>query len=232
MTTPASPRLFVGGPATWNLLVYVDVLPAPHPHTEVVRAHHETVGGTSAGKALNLRSLSAEVTLRTHLGDDDAGRRVEERLLATGVDLVVERSDRTERHLNLTDAAGRRLSLHLDKPGTSPEQHADRVAAALAASEQAIVDLADEARPLLARVRDAGVPLVCDLHDYDGTSLFHQDFVDAGDVCSSTTTRCRTRCRGCVSAPLPVRRSWSSPRALAVQPRSPGTRCSKSRLRP
>jgi sugar/nucleoside kinase (ribokinase family) len=45
-----------------------------------------------------------------------------------------------------------------------------------------MVDLADEARPLLARVREAGVPLVCDLHDYDGKNPFHQDFVDAGDV--------------------------------------------------
>src|SRR5918999_6376856 len=180
--TPAAPRLFVGGPATGNLLVYVDVLSPPHPHTEVVRAHHETVGGTSAGKALNLRSLGAHVTLRTHLGDDDAGRRVEERLRAAGVDLVVERSDRTERHLNLMEAAGGRLSLHLDKPGGSSEQYADRVDAALAACDLALVDLADQARPLLARVREARVPLVCDLHDYDGADPFRQEFVDAGDV--------------------------------------------------
>lgn len=182
MTTPAAPRLFVGGPAAWNLLVYVDVLPPPHPHSEGVRAHLETVGGTSAGKALDLHSLGAHVTLRTHLGDDDAGRRVQERLRAAGVDLVVERSDRTERHLNLMEAAGGRLSLHLDKPGGSSEQYADRVEAALAACDLAIVDLADHARPLLARVREAGVPLVCDLQDYDGTDRFHQDFVDAGDV--------------------------------------------------
>jgi sugar/nucleoside kinase (ribokinase family) len=182
MTQTTEPRVFVAGPATWNHLVYVDDLPAPHPHTELVRAHHETVGGTSAGKALNLRSLGAAVTLRTHLGDDDAGRRIEERLRAAGVDLVVEPSDRTERHLNLMDAAGGRLSLHLDKPGARPEQHADLVASALADSAVAMVDLADEARPLLARAREARVPLVCDLHNYDGADPFRHDFVEAADM--------------------------------------------------
>ena len=44
------------------------------------------------------------------------------------------------------------------------------------------MDLADESRPLLAQAREAGVPLWCDLHDYDGTNPFHQDFVEAADV--------------------------------------------------
>ena len=177
-----SARIFVAGPATWNHLVYVDRLPEARPHTEQVLRHHETVGGTSAGKALNLAALGARVSLRTHLGPDPAGARVAERLMSAGVDVITERSERTERHLNLMAADGGRLSLHLDKPGTATEEHQARTAAALAASSVALVDLAEESRPLLARAREAGVPLWCDLHDYDGTNPFHQDFVDAADV--------------------------------------------------
>ena len=175
-------RVFVAGPATWNQLVYVDALPDARPHTVMAQRHHETVGGTSAGKALNLRSLGLEVTLRTHLGSDDAGDEVERVLRCAGLDLVVERSLRTERHLNLMAADGGRLSLHLDKPGAASEEHRARTATALAASAVALVDLAEESRPLLRRARDAGVPVWCDLHDYDGQNPFHQDFVDAADV--------------------------------------------------
>ena len=177
-----SVRVFVAGPATWNHLVYVDRLPEPRPHTEQVLRHHETVGGTSAGKALNLAALGARVTLRTHLGPDAIGARVADRLTSAGVDLIVERSVRTERHLNLMAADGGRLSLHLDKPGAASEEHRARTATALAASAVALVDLAEESRPLLRRARDAGVPVWCDLHDYDGQTPFHQDFVDAADV--------------------------------------------------
>ena len=105
-----------------------------------------------------------------------------ERLTSAGVDLIVERSERTERHLNLMAADGGRLSLHLDKPGAASEEHRARTATALAASAVALVDLAEESRPLLGRARDAGVPVWCDLHDYDGQNPFHQDFVDAADV--------------------------------------------------
>ena len=125
-------HVFVAGPATWNQLVYVDALPDARPHTVMARRHHETVGGTSAGKALNLRSLGLEVTLRTHLGSDEAGDEVERVLRSAGLDLVVERSLRTERHLNLMAADGGRLSLHLDKPGAGPERHVQLTRAALA----------------------------------------------------------------------------------------------------
>jgi acarbose 7IV-phosphotransferase len=175
-------RIFVAGPATWNSLVYVDALPDPRPHTVMARSHRETVGGTSAGKALNLRSLGLDVTLRTHLGSDDAGDRIERLLRSAGVDLVVERSARTEQHLNLMAADGGRLSLHLDKPGAGPERHLQLTSAALSGASIACIDLAAESRALLARAKAAGCTVVCDLHDYDGRNPFHDDWIAAGDV--------------------------------------------------
>ena len=175
-------HVFVAGPATWNHLVYVDALPDPRPHTVLARRHHETVGGTSAGKALNLRSLGLDVTLRTHLGADDAGDDVERVLRSAGVGLVVEPSARTERHLNLMSTDGGRLSLHLDKPGAGPERHVQTTAAALAGASTACIDLAEESRPLLARAKAAGRTVVCDLHDYDGENPFHDEWIATGDV--------------------------------------------------
>jgi hypothetical protein len=63
-------RVFVAGPVSWDHIVGLDALPSPVPHMEFARSHHWTVGGTSAGKALNLRSLGVPVTLRTVVGAD------------------------------------------------------------------------------------------------------------------------------------------------------------------
>jgi acarbose 7IV-phosphotransferase len=117
--THAPADVLVAGPASWNTLVQLDALPEPRPHTLFARSHHEAVGGTSAGKALNLAALGRPVTLRTVLGADDEADRVRVRLEAAGVQVVVEPAPdgRTEKHLNLMDTNGGRVSVYLQAPG-------------------------------------------------------------------------------------------------------------------
>ncbi|ONI86845.1 carbohydrate kinase family protein [Saccharothrix sp. ALI-22-I] len=176
------PKVFVAGPVSWNRLVLLDRLPEPRPHTVFAAGHRTAVGGTSAGKALNLASLGADVTLRTVVGDDDAGRAVLDVLERAGVEVIAEVADTaTEQHLNLMDPNGGRLSIYLELPRLPRPRHDDRSSAALAAADAAVIDLADHARPLLAAAREAGVPVWCDLHDYDGVADFHRDFLAAAD---------------------------------------------------
>lgn len=176
------PRVFVAGPVSWNRLVLLDRLPEARPHTVFASGHRMAVGGTSAGKALNLASLGADVTLRTVVGDDDAGRAVLGVLGRAGVEVIAEVVDgATEQHLNLMDPHGGRVSIYLELPVLDAARHDDRTRAALAAADAAVIDLADHARPLLATAREAGVPVWCDLHDYDGVADFHRDFLEAAD---------------------------------------------------
>ncbi|WP_106614738.1 carbohydrate kinase family protein [Saccharothrix carnea] len=176
------PRVFVAGPVSWNRLVVLDRLPEARPHTAFAAGHRTTVGGTSAGKALNLASLGADVTLRTVIGDDEAGRSVLDVLERAGVEVIAEVVDTaTEQHLNLMDPHGGRVSIYLELPRLREPKHDERALAALASADAAVIDLADHARPLLAAARAAGVPVWCDLHDYDGAAEFHRDFLDAAD---------------------------------------------------
>ena len=90
---------------------------------------------------------------------------------------------RTERHLNLMDPQGGRLSIYLDVPDTDAEAcPSGAAAAALAAADVAVIDLAEHARPWLAAAGAAGVPIWCDVHDYDGRSAWHAEFVEAASV--------------------------------------------------
>lgn len=182
MAAMHKPKVFVAGPVSWNRLVLLERLPQARPHTVFAVGHRTAVGGTSAGKALNLASLGADVTLRTVVGDDEAGRSVLDVLDRAGVEVIAEVVDTaTEQHLNLMDPRGGRVSIYLELPRLRQARHDDRALAALASADAAVIDLADHARPLLGAARDAGVPVWCDVHDYDGVAEFHRDFLDAAD---------------------------------------------------
>lgn len=179
-----SPQVLVAGPVSWNRIVHLDALPVPRPHTVFARRHVDTLGGTSAGKALNLAALGARVTLATVLGEDAEGLLARAALDREGITLLAETSPAgTEQHLNLMDRDGGRVSVYLSLPdvpaGTRPDASLD---AALEDCRVAVVDLAEHSRPLLGRARGAGRPVWCDVHDYDGTAGFHRDWVEAADV--------------------------------------------------
>ena len=179
--TMAPTRVFIVGPASWNLLVHVTELPVPEPHAVFARWDHEGLGGTSAGKAMNLRRLGVDVTLCTLLGDDDTGSKIRRALQPYGIDLIVRRSlNGSERHVNLMDAAGRRLSIYLTLPEAAAAVPAEQDAA-LAAADVVVADLADHSRRALSMARALGKPVWCDLHDYDGRSAFHSAFLAAAD---------------------------------------------------
>ncbi|MGW5055303.1 carbohydrate kinase family protein [Actinokineospora sp. NPDC004072] len=172
------PKVFIAGPVSWNRLVQVDRLPEARPHTVFARGHREAVGGTSAGKALNLARLGAEVVLRTVVGDDAPGRAVVGALTAAGVEVIAEAAEGpTEQHLNLMDPHGGRVSIYLELPRLDHPRHDAAAWAALRAADAVVVDLADHARPFLATDR----PMWCDLHDYDGVAEYHRDFLAAAD---------------------------------------------------
>ncbi|MEW2007940.1 PfkB family carbohydrate kinase [Microbacterium sp. NPDC078814] len=173
---PAS--VFLAGPASWNRMVLLDRLPEPVPHMQFAQASWETVGGTSAGKALSLTALGRSVVLHAVAGEDEEGLRVRAALEAAGV--VAQWTDgTTERHLNLMTAQGDRVSLYLSTPtetsGTDDAAHA----AEMAATDAVVLDLAAEPRRLLPLAAASGTPLWVDVHDYDGVDGYHRPFLAA-----------------------------------------------------
>lgn len=177
-------EVVVHGPVSWNLVVDLDELPAPTPHMRFADAHREVLGGTSAGKAAHLRDLGTSVELHTVLGTDEAAGDIQAALRRAGIATVptcVEGP--SERHLNLMDRAGGRVSIYLDVPHAPEPEETDRAVARLldaASRARAVVlDLSQPSRDAIAQVAAVGVPIWTDLHDYDGSSSFHAPFLDA-----------------------------------------------------
>lgn len=177
-----SPRVFVTGPATWNSIVVLDRLPEPVPHMQFAEDSWETLGGTSAGKALSLTAAGVETLLCAFVGDDEPGRRVRAALTGAGVAVRWSASAATERHINLMTRPGERVSLFVSGVSDDGAGVPDDVRAALTAAEVVVLDLAATSSALLPVAEAAGRPVWVDVHDYDGTAEFHQPFLAAADV--------------------------------------------------
>jgi len=174
-------HILICGPVSWNKLVYLDRLPEPRPHVQFALEDYETIGGTSAGKALHLSGLGRSVACHTSLGDDDLSALLRSVLEAAGVVVFApEIPGYGERHLNLMTRAGERVSLYL----SVPEFVAPDVAQFTTLCKDAaalVMDLSETSRTLLPAAVSTRIPIWTDVHDYDGRSEFHKPFIQAAD---------------------------------------------------
>lgn len=176
-------RIFVAGDITFNMLIYADRFPEPKPQTFFSKGFHETVGGTAAGKALNLNRLGMEVTLHGMIGDDETGARLRGVLAHENVPLVCDIDPAgTQRHVNLMEDSGRRISIYVVYATFEPVVDLDRLEPLIAASDVVALNLSNYCRRLIPLAQKHRRPIWCDIHDYDGKNPYHQDFVDGADV--------------------------------------------------
>jgi len=172
-------HILICGPVSWNKLVYLDRLPEPHPHTQFALEHFETIGGTSAGKALHLSGLGRHVICHTVLGDDPESDRLRSALESADITVVADDiPGDSERHLNLMTPAGERVSIYLSVPKFIAPNIA-RFEAMSVDAAALVMDLSETSRALLPAAAGTGIPIWTDVHDYDGRSEFHEPFIEA-----------------------------------------------------
>jgi sugar/nucleoside kinase (ribokinase family) len=170
----------IGGVA-WNLLVEVPRLPTDLT-TLHATAHREGIGGTGAGKALHLARLGMTTRFHALVGDDEPGHQVRRVLEEAGVSLTAWPDPAgTERHLNLMDPAGDRVSIFLDHATSDPEVSPEELAAFCAHADLVFVSLTHYAGRVLPLLAAEGRPVWVDLHDWDGEpDGFRDPFIEHG----------------------------------------------------
>ncbi|MCM2678304.1 carbohydrate kinase family protein [Echinimonas agarilytica] len=179
---PEQTSVFVAGGASWDAIIDLDVLPHNQPESLFAKRYHEAVGGTGAGKALNLEKLGFNVMLHVVLGQDEWGDKIQQRFQRTGVQLLTDIDPNgTERHTNLMDADGRRISIFTHSASPIPGIDPEHLARAMRHADYVVINIINYCRRLLPYARELGKPVWCDLHDYDGKNSYHSDFVAAAD---------------------------------------------------
>ncbi|TGE15963.1 carbohydrate kinase family protein [Hymenobacter elongatus] len=173
-------RTLILGGTTFDHIVTLPELPAPLPQTIHRAPFHEGTGSTGAGKALALTKLGLPVTLYSAVGDDAYGRHIVADLRAQGVEAyyVLDPAG-TERHINLMDAQGRRISLFITQASPTLAFDHAQVAGLIRASACVVLNIISYCQPLIPLLRDYPHPIWTDLHDYDGHNPYHQPFIEA-----------------------------------------------------
>ncbi|MFC9289534.1 PfkB family carbohydrate kinase [Streptomyces sp. NPDC057052] len=182
--------LVLGG-AGVDTIVHVPELPLPYADSYMIDSGVRTrAGQTGDFVALGLSSLG----LRTHhldfLGDDPEGDLV--RALHEDRDIAltaVPQPAGTKRAVNLVGPDGRRLSLY-DTSRAHPDDRfpEDTLRTLACASRHAHVSITQPCAHALPALRESGVSLSTDLHDWDGENPYQAEFAYAADVVFLSTT--------------------------------------------
>ncbi|WP_406471453.1 adenosine kinase [Streptomyces sp. NBC_01615] len=176
--------LVLGG-AGVDTIVHVPELPLPFADSYMIRPGIETrAGQTGDFVALGVHALG----LRTHhldlIGDDHEGELVRALHRDRGIALTdVLQPGGTKRAVNLVGPDGRRLSLYDESRSRESDRLPEETVRALAAaSRHAHVSITYPCAFALPALREAGVTLSTDLHDWDGANPYHEPFAHAADV--------------------------------------------------
>lgn len=176
--------LVLGG-AGVDTIVYVPELPLPYADSYMIRPGIETrAGQTGDFVALGLSALG----LRTHhldmIGDDPAGDLVRAFHRDRGIGLTeVPLPGGTRRAVNLVSPDGRRLSLYDDSRSQESDRLPEDLVRSLAAvSRHAHVSITHPCAFALPQLREAGLSISTDLHDWDGENPYHEPFAHGADI--------------------------------------------------
>ncbi len=176
-------RVLVLGGVSYNTMIYVDSFPQPEPQTVFSKRLHDTVGSTGSGKALNLCRLGFDVTLHGVIGDDRYGDLIKGYFDGEDLRFIYDIDPAgTERHTNLMDEEGRRISI-IQVQGTVDASVLDqgKIEPLIDESDYVALSITSPYSSLIPLIKRHGKEIWCDLHDYDGVNPYHDPFVQRSD---------------------------------------------------
>ncbi|BDH06673.1 PfkB family carbohydrate kinase [Streptomyces seoulensis] len=176
--------LVLGG-AGVDTIVRVPELPLPFADSYPVDTGvHTRAGQTGDFVALGLAALGLRVHHLDLIGDDPEGDLVRALHHERGIALTaLPQPAGTKRAVNLVGPDGRRLSLYDTSRARPGDRFPDDVLRPLAeAARHVHVTITQPCAEALPLLRETGVPLSTDLHDWDGENPYHEPFALAADL--------------------------------------------------
>lgn len=173
-------HIFIIGGTTFDHIVSLPEFPQPLPQTIHQATFHETTGSTGSGKALCLTKLGISNTLYSVLGDDIYGKQIIHHLENEKVDFIYDFDPKgTERHFNMMDAEGNRISIFITQSSELINFSFDKVEREIQKSDLVILNIISYCKQFVPLLVKYDKPIWTDLHDYTDGNTYHQPFIDA-----------------------------------------------------
>ena len=175
-------NIFIIGGASYNSVITLEDFPKASPQTIHTCKFNETIGNTGAGKALTLSKLGFKITFHSLIGADSFGEKVGSFLQEPNLNFVYDIDPKgTERHLNIMNSSGERISIFMNPSSDTPEIDYSKFEKDILKADYMVVNIANYCRNTLAMCKKLHKEVWTDLHDYDDENEYHQDFIAAAD---------------------------------------------------
>ncbi|CRK82269.1 carbohydrate kinase family protein [Neobacillus massiliamazoniensis] len=175
-------KVLVIGGTTFDSIIYLKKLPNPEPQTIHYAPYNETLGSTGAGKALNLTKLNVANALHSILGEDSYGEKIVRGLESAGVQFVYDIDPRgTERHINLMDEEGNRISIFVTQSSSEVNLNIGRIEELIKECDVIVLNIIAYTKQLIPLIKKYNKPVWTDLHDYSIGNPYHEDYIDIAD---------------------------------------------------
>lgn len=173
--------VFVAGGCSWDAIVSLEEFPTT-TETHFAKDFQETLGSSGSGKSLNLGRLGVDTRFHAMIGDDRFGEAIRDRFASEPVAFEFDIDPNgTERHVNLMNDAGERISIFVVLPTQEPDIDYERLESWVARADALVVSPVNYSRYLLPAADEADTPVWADIHAYDGEDPYYDDFLDAAD---------------------------------------------------
>lgn len=182
------PKILVLGGASYDEIIHLDKLPNGQAETLFAKKQYHTIGSTGVGKALALKKLGFEVAFVALVGQDEDGDKIKHKMASEGIDFYPLESETTERHTNLMNSDGKRISIfttYAMPAGFDPEEYRFLIEKA----DAIILNIKPYCKAFLPILKETTKPIYCDIHDYDGVEEYHQVFIEVSSYIIMSSER-------------------------------------------
>ncbi len=183
-------RVFIAGGVSYDRIIYMDKLPEGKAGSIFSSSSHDAVGGTGAGKALNISRLGFETIFHAFVGNDEAGFKIKEFFKDKSIEFIPEEDKvGSLRFTNLIDKNGNRISIFTSYNTFEPELNLEKFEKLILNSGYIVLNIMNYSRYLIPLAKKMNKEIWCDIHDYDGESEYYNDFIESADYIFMSSER-------------------------------------------
>lgn len=174
-------KCFIAGGVSYDTIIYLEEFFEAHPQTIFAKKSEEMIGGTGAGKALNLARLGFDTVFHTMLGHDRVGSIIREYFYNQPLVFVTEDDEKTETHTNIMNNQGDRISIFTNYFTFQPQVNYLQCEKIITECDYVVLNIINYVRNLIPLAKKHKKEIWCDIHDYDGKNEYHKEFIYAAD---------------------------------------------------
>ncbi len=172
--------LILGG-SSYDEVIRLKRLPQPSPQT-LFAPSMKMVGSTGVGKAVALKRLGFNVALHVLEGADAEAKAIRSYLEANQITLITDPVEVSEKHVNLVDEEGHRISIFTQTQPDRPAIDLERIETWIRWADLIVLNIIAYTKQLLGLIQASGKPVWTDLHDYEEDNPYYEPFIAAADA--------------------------------------------------